>query len=61
MAVYLWLVIGMFLLTIVGGSVFAVMNCVQSDIEDKNSSAPAADSSKEPEKESAESAEPIVV
>lgn len=41
MAVYLWLVIAIFLLTIAGGSIFAVMNCVQANAEVKGSSAPA--------------------
>ena len=41
MSAYLWIVVVLFLITIIVGSIFAIINCVQSDAELKDSGASA--------------------
>ena len=49
MSVYLWIIIGLFLFAIIGGSIYAIVDCVRSDDALKNSSesAPPADASRD--------------
>jgi len=49
MSVYLWIIIGLFLLTIIGGSIYAIVDCARSDDALKNSSEspPPADATRD--------------